>query len=165
MVILVSACAPRVAEMEPDTPICTDCKYFQLYKDAIAIKSITTSDSLLDNEANSEDLRTKFTDALANSLTHAGLFTRNQGSERFFLDVRILNVRDRNVVFTTTVYVKIRYRLTRSIDRQLIHEDTFESKATRGRSDSFLVLDRSRLSLESAVRENIHEFLETLLGN
>lgn len=165
VMILVSACSPppRAARMAVDAPVCTDCKSAQLYRNAIALNSVTSAPALRENSTGSAINEAEFRLALLKSLGTAGLLVSDHGSRRYILDVEILDVRRPESGLTITAFVRIGYELRRSADRRLMHRYMIDSKATRGFLDSVILANRSRMSLESAVRENIHEFLSVLL--
>jgi len=165
VVILVSACSPppRAARMAVDAPVCTDCRSAWLYKDAIALESITSSPAVRQDSAGSGIDEAEFRLALLKSLGTAGLLGSDAGSRQYVLDVEILDVRRPESGLTITAFVTIGYELRRSTDRRLVHRYRIDTQATRGFSDSVILANRSRMSLENAVRKNIHEFLSVLL--
>ncbi len=165
VVILVSACSPppRAARMAVDAPVCTDCRSTRLYKNAIALDSVTSAPALRDDSDDPVIDEAEFRLALLKSLGTAGLLVPDHGSRQYVLDVEILDVRRPESGLTITAFVRIGYELRRSADRRLVHRYMIDSKATRRFSDSVILATRSRMSLESAVRRNIHEFLSVLL--
>lgn len=164
LIALISACAPRAPQMAIEKPVCADCKSLAAYRKAFRLGNITYSSNIKERLQESEISYEEFRKALAKSLGLSDLLANEPKSDGYILDVQVLDVHRPKIGFTMTSFIVVHYKLYRVGDRRLFRDFVIRSDKTLRFSDSVVVLDRSRLSIEGAIRSNIRKFLIGLLA-
>jgi hypothetical protein len=103
-------------------------------------------------------------DAIANSITQSGLFTRavTVGNADYQLDVLLVNLDQPAGTFTMTGTARIIWKLTRLQDGKEVFQDEIVTEDRETVGDHFVGETRARAAVSGSVRKNIQEAIERI---
>ena len=128
---------------------------------AIAVADVSSLD-LGDQLWTSEIGMLAFRDALNQSLAGQGLLATAPGGSRYALDAQILEMSQPAIGIDMTVETRVGYTLTDTVTGEQPFAETISSEGTASMGDALNGDDRRRMAAETAVGNNIRQFLERL---
>ena len=163
MLGVLSACATpaRPGHMVPESALLPSSNLDSPLRDSIAITKVgggEKTNPLLVSKVGDKELH----ETLRLSLKQCGFLSTSDIAAPFRLEVFLIELKQPRSGLTAIVDSVMRYKLTRSSDRQVVYDDiiTAHYQATVG--DAVYGPHRLKLANEGSIRANIASFLENL---
>lgn len=164
-IVLVGCAAPaRVEQMQVSTSLAVrTAAGASPLRENVAIRDVTggkeTNPMWISNVSSGD-----FERALEASLKDAGLWASNRQASQYQLIVHLEKLDQPFGGFDMTVTASVRYTLVERTSNKTVFERTLATPYTAKLGDAFLGVERLKLANEGAVRSNIQQVIDQLIG-
>jgi len=163
--LLVGCAAPaRVDQMQVSTsPAARIAAGTSELRENVVVRDVTggkeTNPMWISNVSSGD-----FERALEASLKDAGLWAPNRQASKYQLIVHLEKLDQPFGGFDMTVTANVRYSLVERASNKTVFERTLVTPYTAKLGDAFLGVERMKLANEGAVRSNIQQLIDQLIG-
>lgn len=163
--LLVGCAAPaRIEQMQAPAPLAVRTAVDQSpLKASIGIKDVTggkeTNPMWVSNVASAD-----FERALEASLKDAGLLSANRQASKYVLTAHLVKLDQPLIGASMTVTANVRYTLIDRASNKTVFEREMATPYTAAWNDAFAGSERLKLANEGAVRSNITQLINDLVG-